>query len=769
MPKWVGILLFQIFSILVECDVGVPCAVDGSWCPWSGTVVKCSAACGDSGMGLRTRLCACPSPAHGGKSCSLPPGAKEAAMLALSHLQDAAIRKGTSGGKGDGDDDFPMPTAADIAAIADGSGKWDACNRKFCPYLKRLTDFEVNITIDDLRLQRPEDAWLWSGGIPSSQHDPVGLHCSPQLRSRTEIYDKRYRFPRARAMWTRSVGRSEYQSYDFVGTPLRANRRLQILRDRLIIRSLDEDDEGVYRYGYEYEPLQFATICFFAVYLSDKVVVIESGKPFKLTCNAKGLWPIIQQTPKDNWKTFWAYRPDAKAASLGTKPIEKLWLVDLKPPRIIEEEDIFMNTTEGTMVMTLFDTERRQFDAVAYAMSGYYQCIVQNSPKGLGERNFVTNAVQLIVVSPPTLTEKLRKWIVKHWRAIVYLLLTLMVVALFYMLLIRLRAGRVASLRNWEALEEAKKRAKLITAGEIKKPKPPQWIRPSPVATENHLPSVNNVFVEIFRLLTLPHTPPPLPPLLPPPPTSLAICLMNRETPLDLSRKAATVASGSDTIQRRVKAINGTYHHNRNHHHHYGSGKQPIPRCFECKRLFPTLWDLNIHFLGEHQSTLQREFTQNRSWKTCSLENISVHQLQTTLRRGAVERTGYPCPHCDYFAKWPTELQKHIMVHSKERPHQCVICGLTYKWKWDLGRHFDKSHHHAVNPYKKTCLSVRAARQQQQRVAKRSSGHRCGRRSMGVSQIPLPPSSVHLQPYVPPSPFPSFISPFPNPQFGQYF
>lgn len=62
---------------------------------------------------------------------------------------------------------------------------------------------------------------------------------------------------------------------------------------------------------------------------------------------------------------------------------------------------------------------------------------------------------------------------------------------------------------------------------------------------------------------------------------------------------------------------------------------------------------------------------------------------------------GYPCPYCEYFAKWPTELQKHIMVHSKERPHRCVICGLSYKWKWDLGRHFDKSHHKGMNPYKK--------------------------------------------------------------------
>lgn len=155
---------------------------------------------------------------------------------------------------------------------------------------------------------------------------------------------------------------------------------------------------------------------------------------------------------------------------------------------------------------------------------------------------------------------------------------------------------------------------------------------------ENHLPSASNIFVEIFRLLTLPHVPPPLPPLLPPPPppASWATCSANKEAPLDLSRKTAAVSSVSNNVQRRVKVIGGTYHHNyshSHHHHHHGSGKQPIPRCFECKRLFPTLWDLNIHFLREHQSTLQREFTQNRSWKTCSLENISVHVSQVKLEQ----------------------------------------------------------------------------------------------------------------------------------------
>lgn len=88
-------------------------------------------------------------------------------------------------------------------------------------------------------------------------------------------------------------------------------------------------------------------------------------------------------------------------------------------------------------------------------------------------------------------------------------------------------------------------------------------------------------------------------------------------------------------------------------------------------------------------------------------KNFSFQHIHGGFRKGSADRTGYPCPHCDYLAKWPTELQKHIMVHSKERPHQCVICGLTYKWKWDLGRHFDKCHNHTVNPYKKTCLVVK--------------------------------------------------------------
>ncbi|CAH8531060.1 unnamed protein product [Dicrocoelium dendriticum] len=61
----------------------------------------------------------------------------------------------------------------------------------------------------------------------------------------------------------------------------------------------------------------------------------------------------------------------------------------------------------------------------------------------------------------------------------------------------------------------------------------------------------------------------------------------------------------------------------------------------------------------------------------------------------------YPCPRCSYTAKWPTELQKHVMVHSIHRPFVCSVCSTSYKWSWDLGRHFANAHPGLLNPYKK--------------------------------------------------------------------
>ncbi|XP_052793992.1 SCO-spondin-like [Mya arenaria] len=53
---------------IVDCDTGVPCAVDGNWSPWSDWS-KCSEECG-VGQQIRFRTCSNPRPSLGGKLCS---------------------------------------------------------------------------------------------------------------------------------------------------------------------------------------------------------------------------------------------------------------------------------------------------------------------------------------------------------------------------------------------------------------------------------------------------------------------------------------------------------------------------------------------------------------------------------------------------------------------------------------------------------------------------------------------------------------------------
>nr|VZI21331.1 unnamed protein product [Spirometra erinaceieuropaei] len=78
-------------------------------------------------------------------------------------------------------------------------------------------------------------------------------------------------------------------------------------------------------------------------------------------------------------------------------------------------------------------------------------------------------------------------------------------------------------------------------------------------------------------------------------------------------------------------------------------------------------------------------------------ENAQTDSHASGVKRA---RKGHMCPRCNYCAKWPTELQKHVVVHATIRPFACMICGNRYKWSWDLGRHFSAVHTSLPNPYK---------------------------------------------------------------------
>ena len=50
------------------------------------------------------------------------------------------------------------------------------------------------------------------------------------------------------------------------------------------------------------------------------------------------------------------------------------------------------------------------------------------------------------------------------------------------------------------------------------------------------------------------------------------------------------------------------------------------------------------------------------------------------------------CKLCGYTTRWPSELQKHMRVHTDVRPFACPHCQYRCKWKGDMNRHVLKFH-----------------------------------------------------------------------------
>ncbi|CDS40176.1 gastrula zinc finger protein xFG20 1 [Echinococcus multilocularis] len=174
------------------------------------------------------------------------------------------------------------------------------------------------------------------------------------------------------------------------------------------------------------------------------------------------------------------------------------------------------------------------------------------------------------------------------------------------------------------------------------------------------------------------------------------------------------------------------------------AGWKGLSVCAACFRPFGKMSDLNQHYMQKHHDLLKQEWTaalikrQRRCYKTSNHRRLFCDQPQTQTEVSTVETTSgnaaqsqsqlptktcdrlvvgtteksprksHVCPWCSYCAKWPTELQKHIVVHANSRPYTCIICSNCYKWSWDLGRHFSTVHAGLPNPYKMNKRSLRA-------------------------------------------------------------
>ncbi|KAH8239764.1 hypothetical protein KR032_007589 [Drosophila birchii] len=60
----------------------------------------------------------------------------------------------------------------------------------------------------------------------------------------------------------------------------------------------------------------------------------------------------------------------------------------------------------------------------------------------------------------------------------------------------------------------------------------------------------------------------------------------------------------------------------------------------------------------------------------------------------AGKRKHYICSHCSKEFRGNTDLQRHLLIHSDERPHECKECGKSFRQAVNLKNHITTAHEH---------------------------------------------------------------------------
>ncbi|KAM7286816.1 zinc finger protein 253-like [Ixodes scapularis] len=62
------------------------------------------------------------------------------------------------------------------------------------------------------------------------------------------------------------------------------------------------------------------------------------------------------------------------------------------------------------------------------------------------------------------------------------------------------------------------------------------------------------------------------------------------------------------------------------------------------------------------------------------------------------DQSRYQCPHCSYSCTNRAYLQRHMRVHTGERPYRCDVCPSAFKDRSNLNRH--RRCHTGEKPFK---------------------------------------------------------------------
>ncbi|OTF79530.1 hypothetical protein BLA29_007345, partial [Euroglyphus maynei] len=125
--------------------------------------------------------------------------------------------------------------------------------------------------------------------------------------------------------------------------------------------------------------------------------------------------------------------------------------------------------------------------------------------------------------------------------------------------------------------------------------------------------------------------------------------------------------------------------------------------CYICKIKFGDAISAQKHFLKHHKHSNYKgmvSIMKNNDQNLDENASLSNGQPTTTNQKKVFDinaKNVHVCNFCGYKTRWISELERHIRVHSKDKPFKCLYCNFRSKWKGDLNRHIQRYHSNESN------------------------------------------------------------------------
>uniref|UniRef100_A0A2C9KKT1 C2H2-type domain-containing protein n=1 Tax=Biomphalaria glabrata TaxID=6526 RepID=A0A2C9KKT1_BIOGL len=117
-------------------------------------------------------------------------------------------------------------------------------------------------------------------------------------------------------------------------------------------------------------------------------------------------------------------------------------------------------------------------------------------------------------------------------------------------------------------------------------------------------------------------------------------------------------------------------------------------RCPKCPMICYRRGNFTRHLTAKHKYNQSMAATLSKNMESLLLKDLkrSVGTSINPKSKKSLTLESHKCSHCSYIAKWPSDLRRHMQVHTIAKRFKCTMCTNKYKYLGDLNVHMRRDH-----------------------------------------------------------------------------